>query len=175
MKKNILWVAIFSVIIIALLCQICGVFEFMGIFPPSLNAMEKKYQKSENEISLVCRYLLDSNFEKYDVVRIDVFDSTKKIECLERDNVNGGYKKGIYELSDEKIISCIETLQKTGFDIILKEYNYIYFEVWGSFGTSVGLVYSPHGKPHLSEINAKKQILEKLKYQDWYYNKTIYN
>ena len=42
----------FSVIIIALLCQICGVFEFMGIFPPSLNAMEKKYQKAKMKFLL---------------------------------------------------------------------------------------------------------------------------
>ena len=51
----------------------------------------------------------------------------------------------------------------------------MYFQTKGSFNESVGLIYSPVEEPDLSGINAKKQILKKLKTDGWYYNKTIYD
>ena len=122
------------------------------------NLSERKYSENSGQITTICEYLNGEQFKTYDIVRLDIFDSLTKINCSKKDDSNGGY-----------------VLSNHGFLRIIKEYNYMYFQTKGSFNESVGLIYSPVEEPDLSGINAKKQILKKLKTDGWYYNKTIYD
>ena len=170
--------AVLFVVLILFIATAIGIkielFEFMGFFMPNSNDLNRKYIKCQDELYFVCEYLSDDSLKKYDIVRIDIFDSATKIYCSEKDCINGEYKKRVYSLTDKKLINSFKTLKKNGFSIVLKEYNYISFSVWSSFGSGVDLIYSPDEKPYLSEINAEEKVLKKLKYPGWYYLKSVY-
>ena len=139
------------------------------------NLSERKYSGNSGQITTICEYLNGEQFKTYDIVRLDIFDSLTKINCSKKDDSNGGYVNTDYTITDSNLIGCLEVLSNHGFLRIIKEYNYMYFQTKGSFNESVGLIYSPAEEPDLSGINAKKQILKKLKTDGWYYNKTIYD
>ena len=86
-------------------------------------------------------------------------------------NSKGGFDKLMVEFGDDNIISDLEELKKSGFIRILKEYDYIYFQSWGSFGESIGLMNSKGEKPNISELNTAYNFLEEIGETGWYYYK----
>ena len=97
------------------------------------------------------------------------------MNCAQKDDFNGGYINIEHTITDSNLIDCLKNLKRHDFTRIIKEYDYLYFQIKSSFNESTGLIYSPKSEPNLSEINAKKQILKRLKNDSWYYNKTIYD
>lgn len=161
---------------------ICGLALFLlvvGInrtfFSPTPNSLERKYSENSRQITAICEYLNSEQFKTYDIIRIDIFDSLTRIDCAEKDDLNGGYVNTDYTITDSNLIDCLEILRNHGFFRIIKEYNYMYFQIKSSFNESIGLIYSPVEEPDLSEINATKQTLKKSNNDGWYYNKTIYD
>lgn len=147
-----------------------------GIFFSSApNSLEQKYNENSRQITTICEYLKGEQFKIYDTVRIDIFDSLTRVDCSQKDDLIGGYVNTDYTITDSNLIDCLKILRNHGFIRIIKEYNYLYFQIESSFNKSIGLIYSPIEEPDLSEINATKQILKKLKNDGWYYNKTIYD
>lgn len=144
----------------------------IGIFEPTVNTATRKYQKCQSELSYLCKYF-DNNFSEYSVVKIDLFDSANKIMCS-KENSGGGYDSICYIMTEKRLIDAVELLRENDFITILKEYNYIDFSFWGSFGKSVGLIYSADNAPNLSDINALKYDVKELKYRGWYYAKITY-
>lgn len=144
-------------------------------FSPAPNSLERKYSENSREIITICEYLNGEQFKTYETVRIDIFDSITKVECSKKNDLNGGYVNTDYTITDSNLVDCLEIIRNHGFLRIMKEYNYMYFQIKSSFNESIGLIYSPKTEPNLSEINAKKQILKRLKNDGWYYNKTIYD
>ena len=132
--------------------------------PPSKNKLERIYYRNESELISVCSFIQENKFEE---IRIDLFDYTNKIECYYSNN-DGSYEKIIFEITDKKILNDLETLKDNGIERILKEYNYICFQVWSCFDESVCLVYSPYNEPNISEVNAKEKFVEKIVPQEWY-------
>ena len=139
------------------------------------NSSERKYSENIRQITTICEYLSSEQFKTYDIIRIDIFDSLTRIRCSKKDDLNGGYANTDYTITDSNLIACLEILENHKFSRILKEYNYTYFQIKSSFNESTGLIYSPDGEPDLSEINAAEKTLKKLKYDGWYYNKTVYD
>ena len=72
------------------------------------------------------------------------------------------------EFSDSNIISDLEGLKKSGFIRIIKEYNYVFFQSWGSYGESMGLMNSLGEKPNISKLNTVYTFMEKIEQTDWY-------
>lgn len=136
---------------------------------------ERKYSENSKQITTLCEYLNSEQFNAYAIIRIDIFDSIVKMNCAQKDDFNGRYINIEHIITDSNLIDCLKSLKKHGFTRIIKEYNYLYFQIKSSFNESTGLIYSPKDEPDLSEINAKKQILKRLKNDGWYYNKTIYD
>ena len=137
----------------------------IGLFPPSEKAVEKLYYENESELTAVCNFLLEN---QYPDSRIELFDSVNTIEFY-TDNNAGGRNKDKSEITEKNITDSLETIVDSGFIRVLKEYNYISFQVWGSYGESVNLVFSPDSEPNISEINAKEKVVEKIKPANWFY------
>lgn len=161
-----------ALIILILVIIKSGAGIFIGLSEPSINTATRKYQKCQSALSYLCKYF-DNNFSEYSVVKIDLFDSANKIMCS-KENSGGGYDSICYVMNDERLIDAVELLRENDFITILKEYNYIDFSFWGSFGKSVGLIYSSDNAPNLSDINALKFDVKELKYRGWYYAKITY-
>lgn len=147
--------------------EVLGIWDLLGFFPPSKNKVEKIFQKCENELSVICQYSNDDNLENYDF-SIDLFDSTSKIKYFKPSD-NGGYDNSEYTITDKKLLNTLKSIQKKGVIRILKEYDYLYFQIWGSFGESVGLIYSEGKEPDLSSVNAERIVVERLKAENWFY------
>ena len=167
-KKYLFPIVMLCIIVIFIVSfEVLGIWDLLGFFPPSKNRVEKIFQKCENELSVICQYSNDDNLENYDF-SIDLFDSTTRIKCFEQ-SANGGYDKSEYTITDKKLLNTLKSVQKKGVFRILKEYDYLYFQIWGSFGESVGLIYSEGKEPDLSSVNAKKIVVERLKAENWFY------
>lgn len=114
---------------------ICGLALFLlvvGInrtfFSPTPNSLERKYSENSRQITAICEYLNSEQFKTYDIIRIDIFDSLTRIDCAEKDDLNGGYVNTDYAITDSNLIDCLEILRNHGFFRIIKEYNYMYFQ-----------------------------------------------
>ena len=136
---------------------------------------EKKYSKNSKQLLTLCEYLDCDEFQKYNIIRIDIFDSQVKMECSQKNNLSGGYINTVYTIKEEKIVECLKILSKQRFIRILKENDYIFFQTKGTFNRSEGLIYSPLGEPDLSNNNSIYSFVEKLKAKHWYYCKEKYD
>jgi len=167
-------------LIVALICIFVGIFMgmifskfnlFLGLFPPSVERIEKIYYDNTAELSYICKWLIDSQFTN---VRIDIYDSIEEIECSVP-NDEGGYEKQIIKITDTNLIDGLIVLKDRDFIRVIKEYNYVYFQVWGSFGGSIGLIFSENQEPDVSKINAKTKVVKKLpSTTSWYYYKEMF-
>lgn len=153
--------------ILTLALIICMLFIFLLLksVPISKKDIIKAYYVNEYELISICDFLQKNVCSDF---RIELFESTKKIICYNY-NSKEGFDETIYNINDINIISDLEKLKGNGCIRILKEYNYIYFQMWGSFGESVGLLYSKDNKPNIDEINAKDKFLEEIESKGWYY------
>lgn len=167
-------------LIIVLICILVGIFMgmnyskfnlFLGLFPPSIERIEKIYYNNTTELSYISKWLIDSQFTN---IRIDIFDAIDEIECSVP-NDKGGYEKQIIKITDSNLIDGLTVLKDREFIRIIKEYNYVYFQVWGSFGGSIGFIFSENQEPDVSKINAKTKVVEKLpSTTNWYYYKEMF-
>lgn len=142
---------------------------FLGLFPPSVKKVEQIYYECTEELSYIGKELIDNQFTK---IRIDIFDSIEEIE-YSFPNGKGGYEIQNRKIADTNFINALTVLKNEGFIRILKENNYVYFQIWGSFGGSIGLIYSEDQEPDVSRINAEIKVIEKLKPENWYYYKEM--
>lgn len=163
----------FIACVLTLALIVAGIYKIF--FSTAPNSLEQKYSENRRQITTICEYLKGEQFKTYDVIRIDIFDSLTRMNCSQKDDLKGGYAHTDYTIADSNLIDCLKILKDHGFSRIIKEYNYIYFQTESSFNESIGLIYSPTEEPDLSEINATKQIVKKLKNDGWYYNRTIYD
>ena len=142
----------------------------MGMFPQTKEKVEKIYYKNEEEIDYICDFFQNNQHTE---VKIDLFDTVNTITYYEGDGQNG-YDKENVEIIDGKLLEALETLKNDGFIRIVEEYDYIFFQTWGSFGGSVGLMFSFSEEPNLSQINAIEKVVEKLHKKNWFYCKIKY-
>lgn len=142
------------------------IFESLGMFPLSTKDLEKIYYTNEDELISIGEFVWSN---QYTSIRIDLYDSAKIMECYNEEKRD----KEIIEISDEKLISNLETLKNNDFIRIVKESNYVLFQTWGSLGGSISLLYSPDEKPRVLD-NAIEIVVEKIKPKGWYYNEIIY-
>ena len=161
MKRKI--IAGFIIVFIVFLC-----FKF-DIFPPTKRDIQKVFYKFETELTTLCNFLNDNYSED---VRIDLFDSINDI-TIYTDNNNSIVRKSL-EINNDDIIQIMKKLDRYGFVRILKEDNYIYFQIWGSFDQDVGLMYSKGDIPNITEVYAENQVLEKMNTKDWFYYSAKY-
>ena len=163
MKKKMLIIllAIFTVISFLLTKNRI---EILGIVSPSKSDVKKLYYANEMELNSICTFLQQ---EQYTDIRIELLDTTKNMVCYYR-NSKGGFDKLMIEFSDSNIISDLEGLKKSGFIRIIKEYNYVFFQSWGSYGESMGLMNSLGEKPNISKLNTVYTFMEKIEQTDWY-------
>ena len=166
MKKKILIISLLVFIVVAFLL-IKNYIGILGIVSPSKNDVEKLYYANEAELKSICTFLQK---EQHTDIRIELLDTTKGMMCYCQ-NSKGGFDKLMVEFGDDNIISDLEELKKSGFIRILKEYDYIFFQSWGSFGESIGLMNSQGGKPNISELNTAYNFLEEIGETGWYYYK----
>ena len=159
----------FLFIIVFCLC-ILSFSEVLGLFPPSKSNVEKKYSANEFELTAICSFLQENH---YSDILIDLFDSTTTMTCYTSNNY-GGYDKETFEITDRKLIDALKKLENNDFIRIKKEHNYIFFQTWGSFGESIGLIFSPNQYPNVLSTNAQDQTLENIKPQNWFYYRVKY-
>ena len=169
MKKKIL-IILLSVFIVIAFSTIRDCVLIIGIFSPSKNDVKKMYYANEAELNSVCAFLQEA---QYTDIRIELEDTTESMTCYLRNN-GGGFDELIVEFIDSSIISDLEELKKSGFIRILKEYDYICFQSWGSFGDSIGLINSQGKKPNTSELNTVYSFMEEIGETGWYYYKFKY-
>lgn len=150
----------------AVLLYVSGLLEIMGFFPPSQKKIEKMYYENESELLSICDFLWE---DQYSESRIELYDSAPYTVERYKYNDRGGMDKEILEITEEDIINSFETIESNGFERVLKEYNYISFQVWGSFGESVSLVFSPNGEPDLSKQNLIDSVIERIEPTGWFY------
>ena len=166
MKKKFL-IILLSVFIVAAFLLIKNYIGIWGIVPPSKNVVEKLYYVNETELKSICAFLQE---EQYTDIRIELSDTENVMICFCR-NSKGGFDRSEVELSNSNIVSGLKKLKKSGFIRILKEHGYIFFQSWGSFGESVGLMNSQGKKPKISEINTVYNFIEEIGQTEWYYYK----
>lgn len=168
MNKKILIVFLVIIIFVFFLQKI-GFFEIMVFFPPSKHDIEKLYYKNEAELMSICNFLWES---QYSGIRIELLDSDNTAICYQKSD-KGGYDEKVFEVDDVTLMNSLETIKNSGFIRVLKEYNYISFQVWGSFGGSVNLMFSSSEEPNISEIHAREKKVEKIRPIGWYYCRII--
>lgn len=166
MKKKFL-IILLSVFIVAAFLLIKNYIGIWGIVPPSKNVVEKLYYVNETELKSICAFLQE---EQYTDIRIELSGAANIMICFRR-NSKGGFDRFEIELSNSNIVSGLKKLKKSGFIRILKEHGYIFFQSWGSFGESVGLMNSQGKKPKISEINTVYNFIEEIGQTEWYYYK----
>lgn len=166
MKKKILLISLAVFMLVGFLQAGKYIRLFLGI-PPSKSSVERLYYANEAELKSICSLLQENQYER---AEIELFESAKNIICYYRNN-KGGFDKTMLEVDDSKKIDDLEKLKNIGYIRVLKEYNYVYFQVWGSFGASVGLIYSQGEKPDTSKINTKYDLVEEIGQTGWYYCK----
>lgn len=166
MKKKILLILL-AVFVIVVFWQVRKYIGLFGGFPPSKSSVEKLYYANETELKSICNLLQENQYES---ARVELFESAKNIICYSPNN-EGGFDKIVLEIDDSKKIDDLEKLKNSGCIRALKEHNYIHFQVWGSFGASVGLVYSHGEKPDTSKNGARYDLVEEIGQTGWYYCK----
>lgn len=166
MKKKILIIILLVFIVVAFLL-IKNYIGILGIVSPLKDDVKKLYYANETELKSICTFLQE---EQHTDIRIELMDTTKGMMCYYRNN-KGGFDKLRVEFSDSNIISDLEELKKSGFIRILKEHDYIFFQSWGSFGESMGLMNSQGKKPNISELNTAYNFIEEIGQTGWYYYK----
>ena len=166
MKKKILIISLLVFIVVAFLL-IKNYIGILGIVSPSKNDVKKLYYANEAELKAICAFLQK---EQHTDIRVELLDTTKSMMCYCQ-NSKGSFDKLMVEFSDSNIISDLEELKKSGFIRILKEHDYIFFQSWGSFGESMGLMNSQGKKPNISELNTAYNFLEEIGETGWYYYK----
>lgn len=173
MKKNRVNIIIFVFIALVLILRkpLLNTFEIFGLFAPTQSYVENMYYKNESNFITINAFIQE--MVGTDEMRIDLYDSINRVELYKRNNA-GGYDNVTIYITDEKIISILEKLKEGGLIRIQKEYNYTDFQVWGSLGGSVSLIFSQNEYPDISQINAKEKFVNKLSISDWYYAKIIY-
>lgn len=139
----------------------------------TIKAVKKLYAENAETLDCINTYLDSERFDEYDVIRIDLFDLTAKIECSKKDEIDGGYKTSVF--TENEMVEHLDNLRGKNFVRVLKENNYIYYQTKGTFNKSVGLIFSPNEEPHISEYKTLNQVLEMLNSAGWYYIKTIYD
>lgn len=175
MKKGLIVVACFMISLFLLIIfeePITNKLMILGFFTPTPSDVEETYYRNESELLILSEFVSDLAKE-YEIIRIEIFDSINIVE-LSRENKQGGYDNTTINISDKGIINALEILKEQGFIRILKESDYISFQVWGCFSESVDLLFSPGVYPNTEHINAKEKVVEKIKPNDWYYCKIIY-
>lgn len=166
MKKKIL-IILLLVFIVAAFLLIKNYIGIWGIVSPSEHDVEKLYYANETELKSICAFLRE---EQYTDIRIELSGDANAMICFCR-NSKGGFDRSEVALNDSNIVSSLKKLKKSGFIRILKEHGYIFFQSWGSFGESVGLMSSHGKKPKISEINTVYNFIEKIGQTEWYYYK----
>lgn len=127
--------------------------------PHDSNGAKKTFEKTREEMYVVSKYL--SKLE-YDSIYIpDSFGSVR---------VSVGGK--LIEISDEETIQSIKKLMRRGCDVIGKENNSIYFQMWSTLDKGSGFIYSTNDDAPQMQFLTK---LEVMSVSNWYYYEEDFN
>lgn len=76
----------------------------------TIRAVKKSYAEKAKTLNCINTYLSGERFDEYDVVRIDLFDSTAKIECSKKDEIDGGYKTSVF--TENEVVEYLDNLKE---------------------------------------------------------------
>ena len=171
MKKILMFLTGLLLIVGAVILIHTKFYLFLGMFPPSVNKIEKTYFENEQELSYISAWFLNNDATD---ININLLEPIKEMECYVADS-QGGFERKTIDITDSELLKQLTILKSKKFLRITKEHNSIYFQIWGSFGGSIGLIFSGDQEPDFSKISAKTKVIEKLpSATNWYYYKIMY-
>ncbi len=170
MKKIKLIIMIISVILI-----VCGIIIFMclrSLFGTyySQKKIEQELHKNYETLLEITSYIENTGFENVNIQAADyIYDDGDYGTWY----VENGDVEGIENIENQYFIDTIsELFNKRKYQVIAKNGNTIYFQLWANLDAGSGIAYSIDGsKPTLQFLTK----LEKIDKENWYYYEENFN
>lgn len=144
-----------------LMYTLIGAMFITGSIFPSIKSgnAERQFQRHKTNMTLISEYFCYSGYDN-----IYIHNTTEKGMM----SVSG--KNVVIESKD--IIEAIEKLKKRGVEVISKEGNTVYFQLWSGLDDGRGVAYSIDGSPPILQFLTRLEPLSEL---NWYYYEEDYN
>ncbi len=159
MKK---FLTVLSIVLIICILEVLFNAIFMSgilFMPHNSKDAEKTFEKTREEMYAVSEYFSES---EYDSIYIpDSFGS---------DKMSVGGK--LIDISDEEAVQSIKKLMRRGCDVIGKENNTVYFQMWSTLDKGSGFVYSIDGDAPQMQFLTKLEVMSEA---GWYYYEEDFN
>jgi|GEM_PF-1337033 len=138
---------------------------FMGggtLFAPNLSRIQADFQKNQESLNVVAKYLINSNFDHAMIRKTSNSDHSSRIVM----SVAGNR----ILVSDEAVSGVIHSLFQNGFSSISKDESVIVFQRWSNLSSGRGIVYSIDGTTPTSDTILSFLVeIEPLPQDSWYF------